>query len=283
MAGANPTIRQRELGTHLRQIRNGLNLTVEEVATELLCSAAKISRIETGMRRPSLRDVRDLCALYKVDESTTAELMDLTRMAREPGWWTQYGDLGLGSYIGLEQDAKAITCFTMYGVPALLQTEDYAREIVKAIAPQATPLVHEQRVEARLRRQQVLEQKEPPRYRALLDEAVLRRRVGSPAVMVAQIDKILKMDRDSKATVQVIPFDVGAHAAQDSNFVLLEFQEPMSSVIFIEGLTGNQYLERQSDLDYYREAIEHLRDSALTPRDSVERMIAIRKEYVDEQ
>jgi len=283
MTGANPTIRQRELGTHLRQLRNALNLTVEDVATQLLCSATKISRIETAMRRPSLRDVRDLCMLYSVDEPTTAQLMDLARMAREPGWWTQYGDLGLGPYIGLEQDAKAITCFTMYGVPALLQTEDYAREIVKAIAPHATPAVHEQRVEARLRRQQVLEHDDPPRYRALLDEAVLRRQVGGASVMVAQIDKILKLDRDSKATVQVIPFDVGAHAAQDSNFVFLEFQEPMSSIVFIEGLAGNQYLERRSDVENYREAIEQLRDSALTPRDSVEYMVTVQKIYADIQ
>lgn len=283
MTGANPTIRQRELGIHLRQLRNGLNLTVEEVAAGLMCSAAKISRIETAMRRPSLRDVRDLCSLYRVDGATTAQLMDLARMAREPGWWTRYGDLGLGPYIGLEQDAKSITCFTMYGVPALLQTEDYAREMVKAIAPHATPTVHEQRVEARLRQQQVLEQDDPPRYRALLDEAVLRRQVGGPAVMVAQIDRILKLDRDSKATVQVIPFDIGAHAAQDSNFVLLEFLEPMPSIVFIEGLTGNQYLERQNDLDYYREAIEQLRDCALTPRNSVESMIAIQKAYANRQ
>lgn len=281
MAGANPTIRQRELGTLLRQLRNERALTVEEVGQRLLCSAAKISRIETGTRRPSLRDVRDLCVEYGVDASTTTQLMDLARMAREPGWWTQYADLGLGPYIGLEQDSRAITCFTMNAVPALLQTAEYAREVIKAIAPHASPAVHEQQVEARIRRQQVLDRDDPPRYRALLDEAVLRRLVGGASVMIAQIDKILRLDRDSKATVQIVPFDVGAHAGQDSNFVLLDLQEPMSSVVFIEGLTGNQYLERPNDLEIYRESIELLRDAALTPRDSVEYLVDIQKTYID--
>ena len=86
MPGPNPTVRQREVGTRLRQQRNKLGLTVEEVAQQLLCSATKISRIETGVRRASLRDVRDLCQIYRLDELNTAELMELAREARQPGW-----------------------------------------------------------------------------------------------------------------------------------------------------------------------------------------------------
>ena len=281
MTATSPTLRQRELGGRLRQLRNGQDLTVEEVGEKLLCSATKISRVETGTRRPSLRDVRDLCRLYGVSESGTAELMELARMAREQGWWSQYSDLKLDPYIGLEQDASSITCFSMYYVPALLQTEAYAREIIKAIAPKMDPKIHDERVEARLRRQQLLEQDARPRYRALLDEAVLHRRVGGPAVMAAQLGKVLELEQDGKATVQVIPFDLGAHAAQDSNFVLLEFQES-SPIVFVELLSTNLYQERDSDLERYREAVEHLRDSALSPRDSVACITAMQKKYASE-
>jgi transcriptional regulator with XRE-family HTH domain len=266
-----PTVRQRELGARLRELRNALGMTIEDVAESLLRSPTMISRAETGMRRASLRDVRDLCRLYGVSSSESAELMELARMAREQGWWTKYSDLNL-EYIGLEQEAKAITCFAMYCLPGLLQTESYARAVIKSIAPEMDSHIVDQRVEARLRRQEVLEHDDPPHYRVLLDESVLLRRVGSAAIMADQLDKVLKLEREAKATVQVITFNVGTYAAQDSNFVLLEFCEPVSPVVFVEGLMHHQYLERSSDLDRYRDALEHLRDAALSPRDSVERI-----------
>ena len=120
-----PSVRQRELGKRLRELRNQHGLTVEDVAEKLLCSPTKISRLEAGARRPSLRDVRDLSGLYDVDEATSAALMDLARGARQQDWWTQYLDLNLDPYLGLEQAAAAITSFTTFYVPALLQTEDY--------------------------------------------------------------------------------------------------------------------------------------------------------------
>lgn len=282
MTGTSPTVRQRELGKRLRELRGLHDLTVEDVAEKLLCSATKVSRLETGARRPSLRDVRDLCVLYGVDEATSIELMSLARGAREQGWWTQYEDLNLDPLIGLEQDAIAITCYSMYYMPALLQTEDYARTIIKAIAPKIDTAIHQQRVEVRMRRQQLLDNAERPRYRVLLDEAALRRRVGGPAVMAAQFDKVLDAARQGKAAVQVIPFEVGEYAAVDAYFVLLDFDEDsnLSPVVFIEGLTGNQYIERKADIARYREAIESLRDSALSLRDSLSLMQELREAYV---
>jgi transcriptional regulator with XRE-family HTH domain len=284
VTGTSPTVRQRELGKRLRELRGQHDLTVEDVAEKLLCSATKVSRLETGARRPSLRDVRDLCVLYGVNEATSTELMSLARGAREQGWWTQYEDLNLDPYIGLEQEAAVITCYSMYYMPALLQTEDYARTIIKAIAPKMDPYIHQQRVEVRLRRQQRLEEADRPRYRVLLDEAVLRRRVGEATLMVAQFDKVLDAARQGKAAVQVIPFDVGEYAAVDAYFVLLEFEEEsnLSPVVFIEGLTGNQYIERKTDIARYREAIESLRDSALSPRDSLSLMQELRKAHLSE-
>ena len=276
MADVSPTIRQRELGIRLREFRTAKGLTVEEVAKELLCSPTKISRAETGARRATLRDVRDLCRIYGVEADTSAELMELAREARKPGWWTKYNDPKIAPFVGLEQAATAITCFGMYFVPALLQTEDYARVLIKGIAPRIEENVLAQRVEARMMRQKLLYQAKPPKYRALLDEAVLHRQVGGPSVMRAQLERILSFMRDRTA-VQVIPYEVGVYGAIDSNFDYLEFAgTSLPDLVFVEGLVSHLYLERREELDRYREALDCLRDEALNPRDSAKRIEEIR-------
>jgi transcriptional regulator with XRE-family HTH domain len=284
VVATSPTMRQRELGKRLRDLRNAHSLTVEDVGEKLLCSATKISRLETGARRPSLRDVRDLCALYGVDEATSVELMSLARGAREQTWWTQYGDLNLDPYLDLEQDAIAITSYTTYFFPALLQTEEYTRAVIKTIAPKMDPDIYQERVEVRMRRQSVLEKNNPPSYRVLLDEAVFRRPIGGSAVMIAQLDQVLEVVNCNKATVQVIRFDADAYVAEDSNFILFELEEGShpSQVVFVEGLTGNQYHEHKADITRYREAIERLRDSALSPKDSVQYIKEIKENQVHE-
>jgi hypothetical protein len=114
--------------------------------------------------------------------------MSLARGTREQVWWTQYTDLKLDPLLGLEQDAVSITSYAMYYIPALLQIEEYTRAIIKAIAPKMAPDIYRQRIEVRMRRQQlVLGKDNPPNYRAVMDEAVLRRLVGGPAVMAAQL------------------------------------------------------------------------------------------------
>lgn len=270
MTGTSPTARQRELGTRLRGLRNEHNLTVEDVAEKLLCSATKISRLETGARRPSLRDVRDLCGIYEVDASTSAELMSLAKEARAAGWWTQYDDLNLDPLIGLEDAATTITCYSMFYMPGLLQTQEYAQGIISIVAPKMDPDVVQQRVEARLRRQQLLSRDSGPQYNVLLDENVIRRGVGDPELIAAQLDKVLETINAGRAVVQIIPFSAGAYATADGYFVLLEFEDraDLWPVVYIEGLAGNQYLDRKVDIARYRECIEYLKARALSPQES---------------
>jgi transcriptional regulator with XRE-family HTH domain len=276
MADWSPTIRQRELGMRLREFRTAKGLTVEEAAKELLCSPTKISRAETGARRATLRDVREMCQIYAVDAETSAELMDLAREARQSGWWTRYDDLKITPFIGMEQAASAITCFGMYFFPALLQTEDYARAIIKGIVPKIEEDILGQRVEARMIRQNLLFQAKPPKYRALLDEAVLHRQVGGLAVMRAQLDKVLSLVREERAMVQVIPFEMGAYGAIESNFDYLEFAGTLlPDLIFVEGLVSHLYQERPEEIERYREALGYLRDEALNPRDSAKKIEGI--------
>jgi hypothetical protein len=219
--------------------------------------------------------------VYALDEPTSAEMMSLARGAREQGWWTQYEDIRSDPYIGLEVAAASITAYSMYYIPALLQTEAYATALIQAVAPQIDHEIFQQRIEIRLRRQQLLDQGSRPHYGVLIDEAVLHRRVGGLGVMASQLGKIIDAVDRGQVTIQVIPFEVGAHAAQDSNFVLLEFDnEPgLSPVVFVEGLTGNQYVERDADVARYRDAIERLRGSGLNPHDSVQRVDELRKTF----
>jgi transcriptional regulator with XRE-family HTH domain len=279
MPGTSPIARQRELGIKLRALRSEHGMTVEEVAEQLLCSVTKIKRLETGSRRPSLRDVRDLCLLYTVDESTAADVMSLAQEAHEAAWWTQYPDLNLDPLIGLEAEAVAITCYSIHYIPGLLQTREYAKGIIETVAPKMDPQVVRQRTEARLRRQQILEDDGRPRFHAILDEAVFHRGVGDPPIMVAQIDKILQMVRGNKGLVQIIPFTAGAYAAADGYFVLLEFEEESDlwPIVFVEGLTDNLYLQRRDSVARYRETIEYLRGRALSKSDSLSLMLEMRK------
>jgi len=281
VTGTSPTARQRELGTRLRGLRNEHNLTVEDVAERLLCSATKISRLETGTRRPSLRDVRDLCGIYEVDASTSAELMSLAKEARAAGWWTQYDDLNLDPLIGLEDAAATITCYSMFYMPGLLQTREYAQGIISIVAPKMDPHVVQQRVDARLRRQQLLSRDSRPRYNVLLDENVIRRGVGNPELIAAQLEKVLETINAGRAVVQVIPFSAGAYATADGYFVLLEFEgrADLWPVVYIEGLAGNQYLDRKGDIARYRECIDYLKARALSPQESESLIAKARADY----
>lgn len=276
---SNPTIRQRELGLRMRELRNEHGMTVEAVAGHLLCSATKISRMETGSRRASQRDVRDLCELYEVSDPDQREyLMGLARQSREAGWWNQYDDLSLNPFIGLEDEASAVTSWSMYYVPGLLQTAEYARAIILGIMPRVSPQVLDQRVEARLKRQLILDRSTAPSYRAIMDEAVLHRNVGGEGVMRNQLDKLLERSESQQVVIQVIPFGAGAHSGAESNFDLLEFSDDIlqGPVVYVEGLVGNLYFERQLDIRRYREAIDNLRDAALGARDSIALISQIR-------
>lgn len=280
MADLSPTVRQRELGLRLRELRTAKNLTVEMVAKELLCSPTKISRAETGVRRATLRDVRDLCRIYEVDPEGSAELMELAKDAYQPGWWTKYDDLKINPLIGMEQSATAITSFCMYYIPGLLQSDDYARAIIKGIAPKIEEKILNSRVAARMERQKILESPRQPRYRAVIDEAVLRRHVGGPDVMRRQLERILSLMRDDRITVQVIPYTVGAYGSQDSNFTYMEFGDTkLPDLVYVENLVTQLYLERPDEVGRYREAIDLLRDAALNPRDSAKLIEEIRREY----
>jgi transcriptional regulator with XRE-family HTH domain len=283
MEETKPTLRQRELSMRLRRLREDREFSVGQVAEQLMCSATKVSRIETGARRVSLRDVRDLCQIYQVSEQETAQLMDLARRAREDGWWARYDDLGVGPYFDLEQEAKAITYYSMSYIYGLLQSDDYARAIIRSVYPLIDDQVLKERVEARMRRQELLERAGRPRVRVLMDEAVLHRQVGGPKVMSAQLEKIHAVVASEKVIVQIVPFSSGAQASSDSNMTLFEFGDvSVPDIVHVEGLISAQFQDRRESVERYREVLDNLRDAALSPKESQVLITEIKDAHVRE-
>jgi transcriptional regulator with XRE-family HTH domain len=271
-----PTVRRRELGALLRKLRTEKGLTVEQAAEQLMFSMSKLSRMETGHGVATPRDIRDVCSLYEVtDEAERERMLKLAAEGKQAGWWQSY-DLPYSTYVGLEAEATAISDFQSSVVPGLLQTADYARAGHEGAMPRLSSEEIERRIEAKLTRQALLVQDDPPAFSAVLDEAVLHRMVGGPAVMSAQLGRLVEAANQPKVTIQVIPFALGAHPGVESNFNILEMPSPTPGVVFVEGLVGSIYLERPEELTRYRQIFERLQALALSPKDTIVLIAEIR-------
>jgi transcriptional regulator with XRE-family HTH domain len=276
----NPTLRRRELASRLRELRTRSGLMVDDVARELLCSSAKISRIETGKRSPTLRDVRDLCRLYEVSEAEQDRLMIIARESKQPGWWNRFDDLEIEFLIGLEIEAKRINSYESVNLPWAFQTEDYARTIIKGILPRIDDRILDERVAARMKRQDLLRSPNSPHLWSLIDESAFHRAIGGNRVMKEQMSKILEVADAPNVTMQVVPFEAGAHPGLDNTFTLLEFDKAvLGPVVFVEILAGNLYLEGEAQIERYREVLEHLRACALSPSNSARLVNEIKKKF----
>ena len=277
-ADRSPTLRRRELASQLRDLRHQSGRTVEDVAQEMLCSPPKISRIETGVRPASLRDVRDLCTIYGVDDSLRERLMGLAREAKQQGWWNKYEDIAIDRLIGLEIEATQVSSYESCVIPWMFQTRDYARAVIRGSLPRIADHILDERVTARLTRQEIITRESPPHFWSLADESSLRRRVGSNQVMHDQLEAMVELAAVPNMTLQVVPFSLGAHPGLDNTFEFLEFpgQPP---VVYLENMAGGLYLESTSDVDRYKEALMHLRAGALDPENSVSLIEQVRETF----
>lgn len=268
--GQSPTVRRRRLASELRRLREAAELTIDEVGEKLECSASKISRIETGHVGVTPRDVRDMLELYAVGEEQRENLVQLARDARKKGWWHAYNEVFTGAFVGLESDASSLHAHQALLVPGLLQTEDYMRAVIRAIRPDQGEAEVERRVAARLTRQRLLTDPQPPEYWVVLDEAVLHRTVGGPETMHAQLLRLIEAAALPHVTLQVVPFGAGAHAGMEGPFLILGFPEQADpDVVYVETTTTGSYLEEPSDVYRYTLMFDHLRAAALKPDDTV--------------
>jgi transcriptional regulator with XRE-family HTH domain len=246
-------------------------VTIDVVAERLGCSTSKVSRIETGHTSASPTDVSNILDIYGVDVSVKSELVQIAREARQKGWWHPYSTVLTGAYVGLETAARSIRAYEQQLVPGLLQSEEYAIALIRGARLDDNTQELEQRVRVRMERQALLIQDDPIDLRVVLDEAVLSRPVGGDEVMRGQLIKLIETARLPNVTLQILPFAVGAHAAMDGTFVILEFEEEGDAdVVFIDNATGGLFLEKSEELHKYISIFDTVRGAALTADASLE-------------
>jgi transcriptional regulator with XRE-family HTH domain len=278
-AYSSPTVKRRRLAAELRHYRDLAGLTIEEVAERLEWSSAKISRIENARVGVLPRDVKFLLGVYGLtdQDETWQLLLTLARESRTRGWWHQHGDAvpdWFEVYVGLEAEATTISAYDAEFIPGLLQTAEYARAVHRADLLTASDEEAEGRVQVRMARQARLTATDSPQAWFVLNEAVIRRRVGGRATMHHQLTRLLETAQLPSVTLQVVPFDVGAHPAMDGAFSILGFREETDpNIVYIEYQTGALYLEKPDEVRRYRLIFDHLRAAAL-PVDASRALIA---------
>ena len=277
-----PTVRRRRLALELRRLREAARLTCEEVADHLECSASKISRVETGRVSVSPRDVRDMLELYGVPVAQRESLVQLARDSRQKGWWHAFSDTmqpQFATYVGLESAASEIRIYEVSLIPELLQTEDYARVVIRSGMMSSPTDDIERQVALRMARQPAITREDPPKVWAVLDEAALRRQVGGPGLMRMQLEHLLAQAALPNVAVQVIPFGGGAHPAMGRPFIVLVFPDRVDTdVVYLEDLTSALYLEDVAEVDRYNVFFNHLRATALSFEDSSALITSVLKE-----
>jgi transcriptional regulator with XRE-family HTH domain len=275
-----PTVRRRRLAIELRRLREAAKLTCEEVADRLECSASKISRVETGRVSVSPRDVRDLLEIYGVPPDQRESLVLLARESRQKGWWHPYADSmqpHFATYLGMESAASEIRIYRVNHIPGLLQTQDYARAMIDLNGADSHPqdmaqvaILSERQRQARL---------SGPRLWSVIDEAALRRQVGEPDVMRAQIEYLCELRSAANIFLQVVPFRGEARAAMDWPFTILGFPDRVDpSVVCLRYPTGVLWIEDLAEVDRYHVFFHHLQAAALSFDDSVSLMTSVLKD-----
>lgn len=223
-----PTVRQQRLGLELRRLREQRDLSAEDVAHRLKWSQSKVSRIETAKVGIHIEDVTKLTKLYEVTEKHTAELVALTQSAMQKGWWEDYHEISddVASFFALEDSASACFSYETHTITGLLQTEEYARHVIGGwnLLTTLSPRSLARRVEIRLRRQQLLNSDPPLHLALVMDEAILLRSIGGPAVMQRQLTHLAELSKRPNIAIHIQPLEISRNLVMEP-FALLEFSD----------------------------------------------------------
>ena len=279
-----PTVRRRRLGIELRKLRESNGYKLEEVAAQLGVASSTLSRIETGKAPTKSSYLNEMLEMYGVVEPGQRQLLvDMAREGHRKGWWAAYDDVlpsGFGVYVGLEAETASVRCYEVSVVPGLLQTPEYAHAVLREMFPRHTLEQIDRLVEVRLERQRRLDGEPPVELWAILDEAVLRRPVGGCAVMRDQLEHLIEMSDRPGVTLQVLPFECGAHAGHGGPFSVLQFPTRSDSeVAYVESVAGSIYLEKDRDVRARVDAFDRLRAAALAPCASIDLIAKAAKEF----
>ncbi|MDL4776233.1 MULTISPECIES: helix-turn-helix domain-containing protein [Thermomonosporaceae] len=281
-ASRGPSVRQRRLAAELRRLREQKGFTGDDVAERLTWSTAKVSRIENARTSAKINDVDRLLDLYDIEPGRRDDLITLAHDAAKKGWWEDYRDLPgpYADFIALEAEATATREWGSIVFPGLLQTEDYARNVIGGWSELATlpPQELERRLQVRLRRQELLYQAQPLEFSAIIDEAVLNRQVGDPKVMREQLEHLCRLTELPNVSVQILPLR-STHSVLAESFILLEFSQvhdiTFPDIVHTESLTISHFVDEGVTF-MYRLAYTTLAGQALTPAESRRRILAAR-------
>ncbi|GAA2129755.1 helix-turn-helix domain-containing protein [Actinomadura napierensis] len=283
--GESPTVGRLLLGIRLREVRQRKGVSAEEAANHITRAASAITRFEKGRTGVPATVLRKLLDLYEVSPEDRDTLTLLARRARQRGWWHQFGDvlpMGFETYIGLESEACELRNYECQVVPGLLQTERYAEALMRAEPHVATEEEVGRRVQARMARKAILTRDGPAHLYAVLDEAVLRRRVGGREVMHEQLVHLVEQAQRRNIMIQILVNEVGAHAAMFGAFMLLSLdlgESVPSEYAYLEHRTGSLLLDKRQETAAYRSCFDEVRGEALDRDASVNLLAAIADEY----
>jgi transcriptional regulator with XRE-family HTH domain len=267
-----PAVQRRRLRVELRKLRLDSHRTQREVAQAMDWSASKVIRIENGEVGISSNDLKVLLAYYEVPEKRVDSLLSIARTSRRDPW----GELrdvhspAFLKYLSFESSAKLIRSYDLTLVPGLLQTEEFNLKLQSGVWKESLETA-ERRWSGRLRRQEIHERDDPPGMFFVLDEAVLRRQVGGPAVMRRQLERLRQWSAEPHVSLQVYPFSAGAYPGMDGPFRLLEFANPNDDdLLYLEYSSGDITIRDEPEMTRpFTERFLELEDNALTTGDTV--------------
>jgi transcriptional regulator with XRE-family HTH domain len=274
-APASPTVRRRRLAAELRGIREDKGKSGDAVAAALRWSPSKVSRYErarTGLRP---QEVARLLDYYQITGPRRALLLGLAEDAAQKGWWEEFAESLSDDYkqfIGFEHEAASMAIWHVDVVTGLLQTEAYARHIISSysrIEPLPPGMIGRM-VGVRLRRQQVLD-REDLRLSVVLDESVLKRRIGDESVMYEQLQRLVRDGDRPNLTLQILPLSA-QHMVFGESFVIFGFRDDSDAlqqdVVITEQLRSSVTLEGERETYLHRIAFQALSDASLSPAES---------------
>jgi transcriptional regulator with XRE-family HTH domain len=281
-----PSVRRRRLGSELRRLREAHFYDLEEVAERLGLAPSPLSRIEMSIAPLRTTYLAAMFEMYGILDPEQRQVMsDMARNGHRKGWWGTYDDVlptGMDIYAGLEAEATALQVFENRVIHGLLQTEHYARTVLATMHMKHNYQQIERAVELRIQRQRALTQVDPLRLWLILDETAIGHMVGSPEIMHGQLTHLLEANSWPNVTLQVLPLSSGVHPGLSGSFTILEFSERTDSdVVYTEGVAGQAYLERKSEVQACQENFEELRAAALSPSDSARLIGRMAKIIID--
>lgn len=280
-----PTIRRRRLGVALRRLREASGMSLQAVAEELGWSASKVSRIESAKIAVTPADVHALLRVLDTPSDEVDTLVSLASEHRQPGWWRQYAEVlppWFEGYLSLESEAARLLAYESEVVPGLLQTEQYAAEILRQSSYTQLPDEVARAAELRRARQVRLIDPDPLALDVVINESALRRMVAGPEVMGAQLTRLLDASQLPNIALRVLPFAAGAHPGIDGSFTVLEFSDPSNPrIVYLDRMTDSEYLDSLHDVAAYRHAHQQLCNFALSCGDSQKIIIQLLQELTN--